>query len=308
MRAKLGFHDQSGQRQGAQLVARQRVRRKMPAGKRNGSARSAGICARVPILLVVLGFGNVEAQSLQGGLASMEEQYRRALEYDYTFIEDPAEVRNFVNLKLLVPVNGNGDYQLDDEVSFPYARPEVLTFIERLSRQYRAACGEVLVVTSLTRPKSYRPRNSSKLSVHPTGMAVDLRRSNTPACRTWIQRVLLHLERSGTIQATHERRPPHYHVAVYTKDYARYVAQLEADDPTVAGTGPDARAEAAGATGQSAGSGSASFISYRVRSGDSLWSIARAHGITVARLKLANDLTSSRIYAGQRLDVPVSSR
>ncbi len=239
----------------------------------------------------------------------MQEQYRRALEYDYTFLRDPAHVRHFVNLKLLVPFKGNSDYQLDDEVSFPYARPEVLTFIERLSRQYRAACGEVLVVTSLTRPNNRQPRNSSKRwSVHPTGMAVDLRRSNTPACRRWIQRVLLELEGSGIIQATHERRPPHYHIAVYTKDYARYVARLEAGDPTVADAGPEVAAQAAVAD-QSAGTSSApSRVSYRVRSGDSLWSISRAYGITVAQLKMANKLTSSRIYAGQRLEVPVSSR
>jgi len=108
----------------------------------------------------------------------MQEQYRRALQYDYTFIKDPAEVRRFVRGGLLVPVPGNSDYQVDEDVSFPFARPEVLTFIERLSRQYRAACGEVLVVTSLTRPKNRQPRNSSKRwSVHPTGMAVDLRRT-----------------------------------------------------------------------------------------------------------------------------------
>ena len=280
----------------------------MPARTRKGLVRTSGICAWVPILLVALGFGNAEAQSLQGGKASMQEQYQRALEYDYTFLEDPAHVRHFVNQELLVPVTGNSDYQLDDDVFFPYARPEVLTFIERLSRQYRAACGEVLVVTSLTRPKSYRPRNSSRLSVHPTGMAVDLRRSNTPACRTWIQRVLLQLEGSGTIQATHERRPPHYHIAVYTKEYARYVARLEADEPTRADTESAAATQAREVPDRSASSSPGSFVRYRVRSGDSLWSIARAHGITVAQLKLANKLTSSRIYAGQRLDVPVSSR
>lgn len=240
----------------------------------------------------------------------MQEQYRRALEYDYTFIKDPAEVRRFVRNKLLVPVEGNSDYQLDDEVSFPYARPEVLTFIERLSRQYRAACGEVLVVTSLTRPMNRQPRNSSKRwSVHPTGMAVDLRRSNTPACRRWIQRVLLQLEGAGTIQATHERRPPHYHIAVYTKHYARYVARLEARDPTVADTGPEVAAQGTAGAEQSAGSSSGeSRVSYRVRAGDSLWSISRAYGITVAQLKAANNLTGTRIYAGQRLEVPVSSR
>jgi len=290
-------------------VARRRYRRMKATRTRKGLLRSAGICAWVPILLVALRFGNAEAQSLKGGLASMQEQYGRALEYDYTFLRDPAHVRRFVRNKLLVPLEGNRDYELDDEVSFPYARPEVRTFIERLSRQYRYACGEVLVVTSLTRPKNRQPGNSSKRwSVHPTGMAVDLRRSNTPACRRWIERVLLQLERSGTVQATHERRPPHYHVAVYTKDYARYVARLEADQPTVAEPQPMVATQAAAATGKSAGSSSGSFVRYRVRSGDSLWSISRAHGITVAQLKSANNLTSNRIYAGQRLDVPVISR
>ena len=38
------------------------------------------------------------------------------------------------------------------DVSFPFARPEVELFVQRLSGQYRRACGEQLVVTSLTRP------------------------------------------------------------------------------------------------------------------------------------------------------------
>ena len=254
----------------------------------------AMVCASV-LLIAATGFAEAEAQSLKGSEASMREQHRRAVEYDYTFIRDPAEVRRFVRRGLLVPLKGNADYQLDDEVSFPYARPEVRTFVERLGRQYRAKCGEVLVVTSLTRPKNRQPSNSSKRwSVHPTGMAVDLRRSNNGACRTWIQRVLLQLEGAGTLQATHERYPPHYHVAVYTKDYARYVAALESGRTTVA----DASAIAS----------SGEIVSYRVRAGDSLWEIARAYGITVARLKAANNLRGSRIYAGQRLEVPVSSR
>ena len=280
-----------------------------PAGTLRGSFWTGGVCAWILLLLVVGGHGDAVAQSLKGGMASMREQHQRALDYDYSFMADPAEVRRFVRNGLLVPLNGNRDYQLDDEVSFPYARPEVLTFVERLSRQYRAACGEVLVVTSLTRPKTRQPRNSSKeWSVHPTGMAVDLRRSNTPACRTWIQDVLLHLEGVGSVQATHERRPPHYHIAVYTKDYARYVAALEADGPVVAEPEPAAATRATTMADKSTGTSSASFVRYQVRSGDSLWGIARAYGVTVAQLKSANNLTSSRIYAGQRLEVPVSSR
>ena len=39
-----------------------------------------------------------------------------------------------------------------DRVNTYRARPEVALFIRRLAAQYRAACGEQLVVTSLTRP------------------------------------------------------------------------------------------------------------------------------------------------------------
>ena len=43
---------------------------------------------------------------------------------------------------------------------------------------------------------------------------------------------------------------------------------------------------------------------YRVRSGDSLWGIARAHGVTVDRLVSFNSLRSQRLYAGQVLRIP----
>jgi membrane-bound lytic murein transglycosylase D len=42
---------------------------------------------------------------------------------------------------------------------------------------------------------------------------------------------------------------------------------------------------------------------YRVRRGDSLYSIARKHGISVAELKSRNDLSTSRIYTGQKLQM-----
>jgi LysM repeat protein len=43
---------------------------------------------------------------------------------------------------------------------------------------------------------------------------------------------------------------------------------------------------------------------YRVRSGDSLWTIARKHGTTVDQLRELNRLDGSRIFAGQVIDVP----
>jgi LysM repeat protein len=47
-----------------------------------------------------------------------------------------------------------------------------------------------------------------------------------------------------------------------------------------------------------------STSTYRVSRGDTLWSIARAHDMTVSQLKALNGLGSSRIKAGQTLTVP----
>lgn len=238
----------------------------------------------VPVLftgvLAVVSAGGVEAQSLGGSERSVERAYGQARAHDFTFLRNAAQVRRFVNGGYLVRVPSGRNYLLHG-VSFPYARPEVLTFIERLSGQYRSACGEKLVVTSLTRPLSRQPRNASELSVHPTGMAVDLRRSGSRACRTWLERVLLSLERTGVLEATRERYPSHYHVAVFPRPYGAYVARLVARE--------QARGEQ---------------LRYTVRRGDSLWTIARRHGTTVNQIKAANGLDGSRIYQGQVLTVP----
>lgn len=45
---------------------------------------------------------------------------------------------------------------------------------------------------------------------------------------------------------------------------------------------------------------------YKVKKGDSLWEIATLHGITVNQLMKANNLSSTLIYPGQRLDIPGS--
>ena len=174
------------------------------------------------VLLLVSATSGV-AQSLAGSKSSMVRQNRQANQHDYTFLRTSSQVHGFVRKGLLVRLPGNADYRVVD-VSFPYARPEVKTFIERLGSQYRDACGEPLVVTSLTRPASRQPRNASPLSVHPTGMAADLRASGRPACRAFLEKTLLTLEARGVLEATRERRPPHYHVSLYPKQYASYLA------------------------------------------------------------------------------------
>jgi hypothetical protein len=105
----------------------------------------------------------------------------------------------------------------------------VRAFIERIAGDYRAACGEQLVVTSLTRPALRQPRNASPLSVHPAGMAVDLRVSARAPCRNWLQQELLELEERGVLDATREYHPPHFHIAVFPTPYGEYEDAIAVD-------------------------------------------------------------------------------
>lgn len=197
----------------------------MPSPSGYGRAVGFLILRALACVAVILAAGDAAAQSLRGSRASLDWQNREARNHDFTYVGEPRQVTRFVSAGLLVPVEGNEDYSLDG-VSFEVARPEVKLFIERLSSQYRDACGARLIVTSLTRPLSLQPPNASRRSVHPTGMALDLRRPATRSCRTWLEATLLSLEKKKVLDATRERRPPHYHVAIFPDEYLAYVAGL----------------------------------------------------------------------------------
>jgi hypothetical protein len=260
-------------------------------------AATAAVVALVGLACIAP--AEMSAQSLRGSPASLDVQNRIAREHDYTYIDTPQRVRHFVDQGYLVRVRPNRDYTLH-AVSFPYARPEVALFIERLGQQYRSACGEQLVVTSLTRPTSRQPRNASARSVHPTGMAVDLRYSRDRNCRAWLEGVLLGLERQGVLNATLERYPPHYHVAVFPRQYVAYVDNMVTGNATTRVAEAEASAQVDEPTPRPA-----ERMVYTVQSGDSLWRIARQHGISVDELQAVNELRGNRIYAGQVIDVPL---
>lgn len=180
--------------------------------------------------------------TLRGSPASMVRQHEVAKEEDFTFLRTPGQVERFLEEGYLVPIEGNGDYEIARGVSFPAARPELRVFLERLGAQYRAACGEALVVTSLTRPLSTQPRNAHPLSVHPAGMAADFRISRRGECRAWLESALLGMEERRLLDVTRERRPPHYHVAVFP---AAYMAWVERAGPVTAKSSPASEAAAA---------------------------------------------------------------
>ena len=216
------------------------------------------------------------AQSLRGSTSSINRMYRAARAEDFSFFETSAGVRRAVRAGILVQLDTHHpDFDLHD-IAYPFVRPATLTFVRRLGDQYHDACGEQLVVTSAVRPATRQPANSTARSVHPTGMAVDLRRPDDRRCLRWLRESLLDLETRGLIEATEEHSPAHFHVAVFPTRYARFVAARTASEPQ----------------------------SYVVRVGDTLSEIARDHEVTVRALLRANALDDDRIVPGQELRIP----
>jgi LysM repeat protein len=235
---------------------------------------------------VLLGTSLVQAQTLKGSSRSIEHQYQAAVSYGYAFVDTAHSVKQHVNSTgQLVRVKPDRYLELHD-VSYPYAVPGTKLFLNRLSNQYHNACGEKLTVTSLLRPRDRQPANSVARSVHPTGMAVDMRVPRTHKCRAWLEKTLLSLEKDRVLDVTRERRPPHYHVAVFVKNYEKRLGLQSRPAPT--------QLAAHSAPGQK----------YAVRRGDTLSEIADMNGVSITRLRAANALRGNRIYEGQKLLLP----
>jgi uncharacterized protein DUF5715 len=173
------------------------------------------------ITLAWLSPAHLVAQSLRGSRASVAHSYRYAVGEDLHFYETTTGVRTAARTGRLVALSSGDDYELA-RVSFPYVTPTTRLFVERFAAQYHRSCGDRLVVTSAVRPDSRQPANASDRSVHPTGIAVDFRKPSGP-CLAYLRKTLKSMESRGLIDATEERRPPHFHVVVFTDEYADYV-------------------------------------------------------------------------------------
>ena len=249
-------------------------------------------------LLALVALGGLSragaAQSLRGSIASVDRMYDQAVHDGLTFYETTNAVHWAAARGELVQLHTDHGYALR-RVAFPYVRPATLTFVERLADDYERVCDEPLVVTSGVRPESRQQSNSSHRSVHPTGMAVDLHKPTNGRCLTWLRRELLALEGTGVIEATEEHHPAHFHVAVFADDYMRFARIQSEANPTVmivARTSPPSPVKQPSKR-------------YRVREGDSLWSIAQQHSTSVAALIAANRMGSeTKIKTGQTLVIP----
>jgi hypothetical protein len=170
--------------------------------------------ALLPILLLAAA-PRAQAQTLLGSHAAVERAYtyakRRGIEFNATKVDVKRGVREGEYVRL-----ASGSNVRLKGVAMPYVRPATQAFVLDLADRYRAACHAPMVVTSAIRPETQQRRlkNGVALSVHPTGMAVDLRIPRGK-CRTWLRNELLADERAGLVDATEERHPAHLHVIVY---------------------------------------------------------------------------------------------
>jgi len=240
---------------------------------------------------------------LRGSQESVQKMWDFATTHSLTFYRTPRDIDQAVADGKLVPLTGGASYELTRGVGFSYATREAKQFVAAFAPQYLAACGTPLVVTSAARPTNRQPRNSNPYSVHPTGIAIDLRRPPAGACQRWLRSALAELESQGYVEATEERRPVHLHVAVLTEpgkiaalpplasgalagtsSVQRSNGEIAARPTVAAPSIPDAPARVASGSDADPIRGRI----YRVREGDTLWDVAQRSGVSVRALARAN--------------------
>jgi len=236
---------------------------------------------------------------LRGSKASVQKMWDFAVDHGLTFYRTPGDIDQAVAAGKLVQLTGDSTYELSRGVGFSYATKEARQFVLGFAPQYRAACGTPLMVTSAARQTSRQPRNANPYSVHPTGIAIDIRRPPAGPCQRWVRGALAQLEDQGLVEATEERHPVHLHVAVLTvpgtvaslpvlTNPATPASLARASQPpqqTVHVSNPPERTAGA-ANGEV--EDRIATTTYRVREGDTLWEIARRSGVSVRDLARAN--------------------
>ncbi|HEV7990738.1 MAG TPA: DUF5715 family protein [Gemmatimonadaceae bacterium] len=249
---------------------------------------------------------------LRGSKESVQKMYDFAQSHGLPFYLTPTNLQEAIAKGKLVQLTGDSTYELTRSVGFSYSTPEAKQFVIAFAPRYLAACGTPLIVTSAARPISRQPRNSNPYSVHPTGIAVDLRRPPAGPCQTWLRNALAELEVKGFVEATEERHPAHLHVAVLTEpgrvatlpplSASSVVARAKPPAPVHLSNVPAATAQVATKRVTSSNG-----RTYRVRDGDTLWDVAQRTGVSVQALARANNRSARAVLRpGVTLRIPES--
>ena len=253
-----------------------------------------------------------QPESLRGSKASVEKMYDFAQSHGYPFYLTPTTLDSAIAHGKLVPLMGDANYELTGGVGFSYATVEAREFITQFAPQYLAACGAPLTVTSAARPMSRQPRNANPHSVHPTGIAVDIRRPYPGPCLTWVRNALAELEARGFVEATEEHHPVHLHLAVLRAPGTQLTLPDLTNGVRVARQGlpvpPNATTTANGdvrLTTAAVADSDARGRVYLVRQGDTLWDVAQKTGVSVKALAKANHRSpTSVLQPGTALTLP----
>jgi LysM repeat protein len=255
---------------------------------------------------------NKEPEDLHGSKASVERMYDFAVRHRYPFYLTPTNLDSAIAHGKLVALTGDSTYELTRGVGFSYATREVKQFVTMFAPQYLAACGAPLTVTSAARPMSRQPHNANPHSVHPTGIAVDIRRPPPGPCLTWVRGALAELETKGLVEATEEHHPIHLHIAVLQAPGARFalpdlthgvvVARVAPPQTVAATSNGDVKVASLAAAPRDSGS---QPRTYQVRQGDTLWDVAQKTGVSVKALADANHRSmSTPLQPGTVLKLP----
>lgn len=250
-------------------------------------------------------------EALRGSRASVEKMYDFARRYRFPFYLTPATLDDAIAKDKPVPLTGDESYELAGGVGFSYATLEARDFIMQFGPQYLAACGTPLTVTSAARPLSRQPRNANPHSVHPTGIAVDIRRPYPGPCLTWVRSALSELERRGFVEATEEHHPVHIHLAILESPGTRFRLPDLTNGVVVARQAPDSTKVTSVANGQvslpsaDASARDAKGRVYLVRRGDTRWGVAQMAGVSVRALARINQRSPrSVLQPGTTLTLP----
>ena len=256
-----------------------------------------------------------EPQDLHGSKQSVEKMYEFAISHHMPFYLTPVNVDDAIAKGRLVALAGDSTYELTRGVGFAYSTREAKQFVLAFAPQYLAACGVPLTLTSAARPMSNQPHNANPHSVHPTGIAVDIRRPSAGPCLTWVRGALATLEESGVVEATEEHHPVHLHVAVLVPPGAKVrlpnlvktvVARQQTMPPVPVTQAAVATAAVPANAKVAAGAKDAAQVprSYTVRQGDTMWDIANRTGVSMAELKKANAHVAPALKPGTTLVLP----
>ncbi len=162
---------------------------------------------------------------LGGELSSSERQLAYTKANAIPLISSNADYWELVRRGYLVSLRHP---DLEVGAKRPHVLPTTARFIYEIAEQFRTAgCGR-LRINDATRLVSERPKNGSPYSVHPAGMALDVRVINlSERCYAELNRLLHTAEAELQADVTREYKPEHFHVVVIPYEEVRFI-QLQA--------------------------------------------------------------------------------